>query len=76
MLGSVRQGSGHVEHRLVWYEGIRMDFEEAVDEISDAQELIRIAYKKLMNVQKSCPNPVGYPLKDVIVTLGTAELTL
>jgi hypothetical protein len=50
--------------------------EDAIDEISDAQELMRIAYKKLMNVQKSCPNPVGYPLKDVIISLGTAQLSL
>ena len=53
-----------------------MNVEDAIDEISDAQELMRIAYKKLMNVQKSCPNPVGYPLTDVIISLGTAELTL
>jgi len=53
-----------------------MSFEDAADEIEDAMALLKIAYKKLMSVQKSCPKPEGYPLKDVIITLGTAELTL
>lgn len=55
---------------------ITMTFEDAVDEIDDAEALMLIAYKKLMNVEKRCPKAVGYPLKDVIITLDSARLAL
>ena len=53
-----------------------MTFEDAVDEIDDAEALMLIAYKKLMNVEKRCPKAIGYPLKDVIITLDSARLAL
>lgn len=53
-----------------------MTWEEALDEICDAETLMTIAYKKLMHVEKSCHKPDGYPLKDTIISLGTAQLTL
>ena len=53
-----------------------MTFEDAVEEIDDAEALMLIAYKKLMNVEKRCPKANGYPLKDVIITLDSARLAL
>jgi len=53
-----------------------MTFEDAVEEIDDAEALMLIAYKKLMNVEKRCPKAIGYPLKDVIITLDSARLAL
>lgn len=53
-----------------------MTFEDAVDEINDAMSLMEIAEKTLMAVEKKCPVSEGYPLKDVIISLGATRLSL
>lgn len=52
------------------------DITHAVDEINDAMSLMKIAEKTLMTVEKRCPVVEGYPLKDVIISLGAARLSL
>lgn len=53
-----------------------MDFEDAANEIEDADNMIKIAYKTLMSVEKNLPISGSYPLKDVIINLGMAQLGL
>jgi hypothetical protein len=53
-----------------------MNNERALKELSDAEELMNRAYEKMMQVSKECPKELGYPLKDVIISLGTATLCL
>lgn len=54
----------------------KMTFEDALDVLEMADAHMSIAYKKLMRVSKECPKKSGYPLKDIIIGLGTATLTL
>jgi len=53
-----------------------MKIERAVKELADAENLMNRAYQKMLRVSKQCPKDQGYPLKDVIISLGTATLCL
>ena len=55
----------------------RMSSEEAVMELSNAEDLLTRAYRKMLRVSKGVPGVEGgYPLKDVIIKVDVARMCL
>lgn len=53
-----------------------MTWEDAWIEINDAEHLLRMAYRKLINVEKRRPKPDGLQLKGTIINIDCAQMYL